>query len=284
MMKARDVFIKHDERRGKWSVQPMGWLVAVLALILVATSTVGVWRSLAGPQLRVTPTVPPTATLRAAEAATPTQPPPTATPVVYEACPSNPALWKLVSYTLPGSEREFLMIDPPCVMEQVEKTYAEYVDARAEKGPDWTIEDDERFFTSETVVTPLKGETLNAYAPGHWKMCYDVVKEDGSLLTSADYHVVFYTMSEEGLVADLLVIVGGFPATSRFYDCETDEVVSEDHVTDVAVSYQPMVYDPMHKRWQLAWGVDSFEHVDPGEIDQPGMANMVLWAQGRATR
>ena len=40
-MQLRDVFIKHDKRRERWRLQPMGCVAAALAAILVASLTSG---------------------------------------------------------------------------------------------------------------------------------------------------------------------------------------------------------------------------------------------------
>jgi hypothetical protein len=77
-----DYFVKRDARRGELQVQPMGWVVVALIVILGASIAFAVWKDRSGPELRVTPTPPPVASpTPAKEAASPT-PRPTATSIV----------------------------------------------------------------------------------------------------------------------------------------------------------------------------------------------------------
>ena len=193
-MRVRDVFIKHDQRREQWRVQPMGWIAAALVAIFVASSTSGVWRSLSGPRLRVTPTAPPTAVL--VEPSNPT-PRPTATSIVRGDCPEDPALWTLVPYTLPGAEEAVLYkVDPSCVMEQVERAFAACTDRKGERGRHWTAEDEEQCYSTAGYTTIIGGENFLALAPGRsaYGQCVETEKEDGTPVTSADLHFVFYTL------------------------------------------------------------------------------------------
>jgi hypothetical protein len=204
-------------------------------------------------------------------------------PVSEPGCPTNRAQWHLVPYTLPGSDTALYEIAPPCVMEQVEQAFVEYMNARIERGRNWTAEDDARFFTRATFTAIVSGDEIAPPPPGTWQtVCSEAVKEDGQPLTSDDYHVVFHTVSEDGLVANLLVILGGFPTIQRTYDCATGELLREERQPgDVLVLYQPMVYDPLAGRWQQGWRYDVYEQVPAGQIDPQATVRMVLAAQGR---
>ena len=275
-MGTRDLFIKHDERRERWRVQPMGWVAAALVAILIASVTSGVWHSLAGPRLRITPTVPPTAVAEALD----TGPRPTATSIVRTGCPKDPALWKLTPYSLPGNPTVLYTVDP-CVIEQIEGAYCEYLDARAERGRRWTAEDDAYFRSYDGFKTILSGEDLPPIPAGAQAfMCLEVSKDDGTPVTCADYHIVLYTMSEGGLTADLLVITDE-PATIRIYDCNTGELTQETYAADVGMLYQPMLYDATANRWRAGYHYDVYDAVAPGEIDVQGMISLILDAQGR---
>jgi len=103
--------------------------------------------------LRVTPTARPAAVPAAPASSTPH---PVATSIVHETCLSDPALWTLVPYSQPGAESTTLHVVDRCVMEQVEHAFAEYVDARAERGRYWTAEDDARYFSSATGLKKVR--------------------------------------------------------------------------------------------------------------------------------
>jgi len=279
-MRVRDIFIKHDERRERWHVQPMGWVAAALLSILVASLTSGIWHILSGPQLRVTPTAQTAAVPAAPVSPTPH---PAATPIVYETCPSDPALWTLVPYSQPGAEGTTLYAVDRCVMEQVEHAFAEYVDARAEHGRYWTAEDDDRYFSSATFTAIVSGEKISPPPPGTWEtVCSEAVRENGTPVTAADYHVVFYTIAEDKQVVNLLVAVGGFPSVTRSYDCTTGELVEEKRTdgTETLVMYQPMVYDA-DRVWRLGWRYDVSQFVPSDQIEPTALVNVVLAAQGR---
>jgi hypothetical protein len=276
----RDMFVKHDERRERWRVQPMGWVAAALVVNLVAALAAGVWGRLAGPRLRVTPTAQPTPV--AAESTGP-PPRPAATPIVH-GCPDDPALWTLVPYRQPGAEETVLYaVDPPCVMERVEQAFAAYVDARAERGRNWTADDDARYFSSGTFTAIVSGDEIGPPPPGTWEtVCAEAVKGDGAPVGSADYHVVFHTMADDKRVANLMVAVGGFPSVTRTYDCATGELVEEEPVdgTQTLVMVQPMVYDA-DGVWRLGWRYDVSQFVPSDQIDPAATARMILDAQGR---
>ena len=284
-MRVRDIFIKHDERRERWRVQPMGWVAAALVAILIASVTSGVWASLAGPQLRVTPTARPAvqATAAPAVSASPT-PRPTATSIVHETCPSDPALWTLVPYTLPGSDKTLYAVDPPCVMEQAEQAFLEYLAYRREHGRNWTVQDDERFFSPAGFTAPLSGDVVRE-TPGLTVIfCSEVVNPDGTPV-EYDAYVVFYTIaiSEEGqVVADVLYVSRPLgPFIRRSYDCETGELTGEVHNdgTETFVLYQPMLYEDA--RWRLGERYDVYHYVPSDQIDPQAMIGVILNAQGR---
>jgi hypothetical protein len=279
-MQLRDIFIKHDKRREKWRLQPMGCVAAGLAAILVASLTSGVWRTLAGPRLQVTPTAQPTAVL--AEPPNP-EPRPTATSIVREACPQDPALWTLVPYSLPGVKNTTLyMVDPPCVMAQVERAFAACVDLRASRGRQWTEEDEERCYSTAGFTTLLGGEEIPALAPGWpaYGQCVETEKADGTPVTSADLHVVFYTISEDKRVADVLVVNDAHP-TVRIYDCETGELIEETagDPAQVAVAYYPLLYED--GRWRMGYRHDVGRLVTSDRAQPAGLIDLVRSAQGR---
>lgn len=279
-MRVRDVFIKHDRRRGRWRVQPMGWIATLLAFILIASLTSCVWRSLTGPQLRVTPTAPPAVV--PTEPSNPT-PRPTATSVVRSGCPEDQELWTLIPYTLPGAEGAVLYaVDPPCVMEQVEQAFAACTDLKAARGRHWTAEDESHCYSTGGFVTILGGEDVPALAPGWpaYGQCVETAKEDGTPVTSADLHFVFYTISPDKHVADLLVVNDAHPSV-RTYDCETGELVEETSgdPTQVAVIYYPLLYED--GRWRMGYRHDVVRLVPVGEDEPVGVVNLVRSAQGR---
>jgi hypothetical protein len=279
-MQLRDIFIKHDKRRERWRLQPMGCVAVALAAILVASLTSGVWRILAGPRLQVTPTVQPTAVL--AEPPNP-EPRPTATSIVREACPQDPALWTLVPYSLPGVENKVLFrVDPPCVMVQVERAFAECVNLKANRGRHWTQEDEERCYSTAGFTTLLGGEEVPTLAPGWpaYGQCVETEKRDGTPVTSADLHVIFYTISKDKQVVDVLVVNDTHP-TVRTYDCETGELIEETvgDPTQVAVVYYPLLYED--GQWHLGYRHDVGRLVPSDTIEPVGMINLVRSAQGR---
>ena len=228
------------------------------------------------PQVTLT-TQPPTATARMTVTLMP-QLTATATPI----CPSDPSLWELGPYSLPDDDTVLYTV-APCVVEQIEGAFCEYLDARAERGRRWTAEDDAYFRSYDGFKTILGGEELPpipAEAQDQAVMCLEVSKDDGTPMTCADYHVVLYTMSEGGLTADLLVI-SDEPGTIRIYDCDTGELTQETYAADVGILYQPMLYAAAANRWQVGYHYDVYDAVAPGEIDVQGMISLVLDAQGR---
>ena len=136
------------------------------------------------------------------------------------------------------------------------------------------------FPTDPATAKPGKVEakTENVFIPVR---ALKSVKDDGTPVTSDDVHVVFYTVSEDGLVADLFLILGDFQGVTRFYDCETGEFQREERATDLTLLMQPVVYDPQTSRWQLGWRYDTVQQVVQGEIDPQSTIDVVLMAQGR---
>jgi len=279
-MQVRDIFVRHDERRDQWRVQPMGWVAAALVAVLVAALISGIWRSLAGPRIQVTPTPEPVAVQPESSGETPR---PAATPIVRGGCPEDPALWTLVPYTLPGAEHSILYgVDPPCVMEQVERAFAACADLKATRGRHWTTEDEERCYSSSGFTTILSGKEVPALAPGWpaYGQCLETGKEDGVPVTSADLRLVFYTISSDKQVADVLVVNDTHP-TVRAYDCETGELVDETvgDPTQTAVVYYPLLYEG--GRWRMAYRHDVGQLVDSGQVEPAGLIDLVRSAQGR---
>ncbi len=278
-MDIRDVFITHDERRSRWRVQPMGWVAAAMLAILVGSLTSGAWQVLSGPRLQVTPTVP--ATPIASSAAS--GPRPTATSIV-RGCPEDPALWSLVPYSLPGLEDRrgrLYVVDPPCVMARVEEAFAACMDLKGQRGRTWSAEDEARCYSTSGFSTILSEEDVPALAPG-WEAygrCQETVKADGQPVTSDDLHLVFYTMSDDKRVADVLAVNDSHP-TVRTYDCETGELVEETPGDPgrTAVIYYPLLYED--GEWRLAYRHDVAEFVPSDQIEAAGLVRLVRDAQG----
>jgi hypothetical protein len=284
-MSIRDIFIKHDERRGQWRVRPLGWVVAVLAALFIASLTSGAFRFLGGPQLRVTPTPKQmdTPTTAVADSGTAT-PRPMATAIVHESCPSDPALWTLVEYRLPGNETVLYAVDPPCVMAQIEQAFADCTDLQASRGRDWSEADERQCYSPSGFTTLVGGEEVAPLAPPAWPVsgrCLENVKADGTPVTAADLHIVFYTISQDRRVADVLVVNDVHPAV-RVYDCETRELLQEfpaDETQTAVVSY-PLLHED--GRWRLGQRHDVAEMIPADQVDAEAMVGVVRQAQGRS--
>lgn len=284
-MKAQDIFVKRDERRERWRVQPMGWVAAALAVILTVSLSFCACRGLSGPQLRITPTPRQmdTPTIIVADSGTAT-PRPTATAIVHETCPSDPALWTLVPYQVPGGETVLYAVDPPCVMAQVEQAFADCTDLQATKGKNWSEVDEHQCYSPSGFTTLVGGEEVVALAPPAWPVsgrCLENVKADGTPVTAADLHVVFYTISQDKRVADVLVVNDLHP-TVRVYDCETRELIQEfagDETRTAVVTY-PLLYEGGH--WRLGQRHNAAEQVPADQVDAEAMVGLVRQAQGRS--
>jgi hypothetical protein len=279
-MSIRDIFVKHDERRGQWRVQPLGWVAAVLAALFIASLTSGACRLLGGPQLRVTPTIQPTAA--PAEPGSPTARP-MATAIVHETCPSDPALWTLVPYQLPGNETVLYAVDPPCVMTQVEQVFADCTDLQATRGKDWSEADERQCYSPSGFTTLVGAEEIAPLAPPAWPVsgrCLENVKADGTPVTSADLHVVFYTISQDRRVADVLVVNDLHP-TVRLYDCGTRELLQElpGDETQTAVVTYPLLYE--EGRWRMGQRHDAADLLPADQVDAEAMVGAIRQAQGR---
>jgi hypothetical protein len=284
-MKAQDIFVRRDERRERWRVQPMGWVAVALAVILTVSLSFCACRSLSGPHIRVTPTPRQgdTPTAAAAESGTAT-PRPTATAIVHESCPSDPALWTLIEYRLPGNETVLYAVAPPCVMAQVEQAFADCTDLQATRGKDWSEADERRCYSPAGFTTLVGGEEVAPLAPPAWPVsgrCLENAKADGTPVTADDLHVVFYTISQDRRVADVLVVNDAHPSV-RVYDCETQELIQEfagDETQTAVVSY-PLLYEG--GRWRLGQRHDVAEMVPADQVDAGAMVGVVRQAQGRA--
>jgi hypothetical protein len=93
-------------------------------------------------------------------------------------------------------------------------------------------------------------------------------------------HIVFYTISEDKRVADLLVINDAQPVTVKSYDCPTGELEEEKPARQgfVGVFYVAMLYED--GRWRER-DDDVIELVPVGEIEVQATIDLVLGAQGR---
>jgi hypothetical protein len=279
-MHLREVFITRDERRERWRLQPMGWIAGAMLTMLVASLTSGAWQVLSSPRLQVTPTAP----MSEAPSASGPRLDPEATSIV-RGCPEDPALWSLVPYALHGLEGErgkLYVVDPPCVMEKVERAFAACMDLKAERGRHWSQVDERRCYSTSGFSTILSGEDVAELAPGWaaYGRCQEALKADGSPVTADDLHVAFYTIAEDKQVADVLVVNQVHP-TVRTYDCETGELAEESSGDPgrTAVIYYPLLYED--GLWRLAHRHDVANLVSSDEIEAVGMVRLVKDAQGR---
>ena len=197
-------------------------------------------------------------------------------------CPRDPTQWRLMPYELPAPQgkQTLYALHPPCVMEQAEQVFIEYMNARAEKGRHWTTQDQERFYTTSGYVTPLGKQEVASIVEGVVS-CSESVKEDGSPVTGDDFHAVFYTASPNATVADLLIIGPAVPGYYREYDCQTGELLTEQYLdgSEVMFILQPVLYE--NGRWRMGYTFDSFERISANEIKAEETVNMILEAQGR---
>jgi hypothetical protein len=181
----------------------------------------------------------------------------------------------MIPYDMPGSDQALYKIDPPCVMEQVEAKVRECLDASAEAGRNWSLQDDERCYSLSGFTKPLTGETLDDNS-GRSLICSEVV---GGKFTT---EVVFYTAGEEGLVVDVLIVTRPEQSSiRRRYDCETGELVqeTEDDGTTGFVVYWPVLYED--GRWRMGYQPDIYHEVDADTLDPRAMVETVLLSQGR---
>jgi len=210
---------------------------------------------------------------------TPTMiPSPTPAPPETVECPTDPSQWTMIPYEMRGSDHTLHKIDPPCVMEQVEDTLRECLDARAEAGLNWSREDLNRCYSPSGFTKPLTGETLDGVS-GLTLFCSEVV---GLEITR---EIVFYTAGEEGLVVTVLIVTRhDSPSVSRRYDCETDELIeeTENDGTMGFVLYWPVLYED--GRWRMGYQPDIYHEVDAETLDPRALADAILMAQGRQTR
>jgi hypothetical protein len=271
--------LSEDRRRGR--VRPTrlalvgGGVILVLAVALIAF---GIRRIQAGGQMRpvVTPTaataIPPTE--NAAQASEPTSAP--------GGCPTDRGEWRLLPYNLPGNETTLYAIDPPCVMEQVERAFLEYLAAYREHGRNWTAQDHEQFYSPAGFTAPLSGDAVHELTEAPAISCVEEVNPDG-MPAEYDTHVVFYTISEDGRVADVLYVARPRGAyVTRTYDCETGGLTSEvpNDGTQAFVLYQPLLYEG-EGHWRLGHRYDGYEYVPADQIDPQAMVGLILNAQGR---
>ncbi len=169
--------LSEDRRRGR--VRPTrlalvgGGVILVLAVALIAF---GIRRIQAGGQMRpvVTPTaamaIPPTE--NAAQVSEPISAP--------GGCPTDRGEWHLVPYNLPGNDAMLYAIDPPCVMEQVERAFLEYLAAYREHGRNWTAQDHEQFYSPAGFTAPLSGDTVHELTEPPALSCVEEVNPDGT--------------------------------------------------------------------------------------------------------
>jgi len=270
--------VSEDRRRGR--VRPTrlalvgGAVVLVLAMALIVF---GMRQIRAGRAMH--PVATPTAMAvapSAEEGALPTEPP---TP---EGCPTDRAKWHLVPYSLPGSDVVLYAVDPPCVMEQAEQVFREYLACYAEHGRNWTAEDHQRFYSPAGFTAPLSGDVVPEISGPLSFFCAEVTNPDGTPVED-DACVVFYTISEDGLVADVLYVSRPHgPYVTRNYNCETGELTGEvpSDGTETFVIYQPVLYEG-EGHWRLGHRYDVYQYVLSDQLDPQAMVDLILNAQGR---
>lgn len=287
MSEVVEVFLKKDQKSGRWRVQPMGWVAVGLVVVLSAAGGCACWREATGPELQITPTVEPSPTPEPTKGPTATPGPtdtprPTATSIVHEACPSNPAMWDLVEYELIGVGKKYTMVKQVCVMEAVEEGFRAYVDRSAEDRL-WTEEDGRLYQSWRGYTTALSGEEIPPVqlSANWWRDCRRgyVLPEDRPM-TSADMHLAFVSISDEDPTVASLLVVNTNHLRTRVYDCETGEVteVTETEPGTTMVMYTPMLYED--GRWKVAAsGIDSFARLEgEGPLDT---VTVFLQSQGR---
>lgn len=279
-MKLVDLFISEDRRRKRVRPTLLSWIMmgvgGMLALGMLAFSIQRIWAG--GAMEPIATEIPET------EAAVEATSPPEPTP--QEGCPKDPSQWGLREYTFPladGKEQILYAIEPQCVMEMVEEDFAEAIDARAEHGRNWTMELEDRYTSYEGFTGILSGEEHPDLKP-EWRkpMCFEAWHEDGvTPYTSEDYHIAFYTASEDGTVVDLLVVADQL-GIAQVYDCETGELKETKEPTgNATVSYQPMLYDEDAGRWKKAYHYDVVEYIPLDQVDGEALTGLILEAQGR---
>jgi len=265
--------VSEDRRRGR--VRPTrlalvsGGVVLVLAVALIVF---GIRQIGAGRAMR--PVATPTAMAAAPSAEEGTVPTP-------EGCPTDRAQWHLVPYSLPGSDTVLYAVDPPCVMEQAEQVFREYLAYYAEHGRNWTAQDHQRFYSPAGFTAPVSGDVVPEITGPLSFFCTTATNPDGTP-AEQDAHVAFYTISEDGLVADVLYVSRPHgPYVTHSYDCETGELTDEtsNDGEETFVLYQPMVYGD--GRWRLGHRYDVYHYVPSDQTDPQAMLGLILDAQGR---
>jgi hypothetical protein len=268
----RELFISEDKRRGRARLTLLSWIVAVVMVALsIGAIAAGIKSIQASASVE---TLDPVATTPGEPGVSRIKPPAAAAPQ-DGGCPTDPAQWSKIPYEMPASDKPVYKIDPPCVMEQVEQQVKECLNASAEAGRNWSLEDDEGCYSLSGFTKPLTGETLDD-GPERSLICSEVV--GGELTTE----VVFYTAGEEGLVVDVLIVTRPEqPSIYRRYDCETGELVeeTEDDGTKGFVVYWPVLYED--GRWRMGYQPDIYHEVDADTLDPHTMVETVLLAQGR---
>ena len=272
-MRLRELFISEDKRRGRARLTLLSWIVAA---VMVALSVGAIAAGIKSIQASASAeTMDPVATAPVEPEARPTKS--SAAPAPQDnGCPTDPAQWSRIPYQMPASDKPVYKIDPPCVMEQVEDKVSECLDAKADTGPDWSLEDHKRCYSPSGFTQPLTGETLHSLSK-RTLICSEVV--GGEFTTE----LVFYTAGEEGLVVDVLIVTRPEnPYVFRRYDCETGELVeeTEDDGTKGFVVYWPVLYED--GRWRMGYQPDIHHEPDADTLDPHAMVETVLLAQGRA--
>jgi len=252
-------------------------VILVLAVALIAF---GIRRIQAGGQMR--PVVTRTATMATATSSGEDGTPETEPITAPNDCPTDRSQWHLVPYSLPGSDTVLYAVEPVCVMEQAEQVFREYLAYYAEHGRNWTVQDQERFYSPAGFTAPMSGDTVHGLEGAPATSCVEEVNPDGTR-AEHDVHVVFYTISQDGRVADVLYVARPRGAyVTRNYDCETGELMDEmpSDGTETFVLYQPMLYEG-EGRWRLGHRYDGYEYIPTDRIDPQAMVDLILDAQGR---
>ncbi len=275
-MLLKDLFVREDRRRSRSRPTLLAWIALSVLGVLGAGATIlgGRTLSTSGPVESMKPIA------TSSPESTPLPAAATATVTPIGGCPDDPSQWRIVAYQLPASDRDLYQLDPSCVMEEVEAAYAAYLDARAIGGRYWM--ERAQYISDRPFTAPLSGEkreldSQNGRAGASY--CIEERGPHGAPKTSDDYHIVFYTISQEGTAA-LMVVSRGEPSTTHVYECGTDNLVQE--IPDdgmIGVVYWPMIYE--EGRWLRGRRPDVTARMPADGVDPAAMEDAVLRAQGR---
>jgi hypothetical protein len=134
--------------------------------------------------------------------------------------------------------------------------------------------DGNRTYSPAGFTAPLSGDTVHELAEAPAISCVEEVNSDG---TPAEHeaHVVFYTVSEDGQVADVLYVsrLRG-PYVTCTYDCQTGELEGEvpRDESKAFVLYQSLLYEG-EGCWRLGHRYDGYAYVPADQIGPQAMTS-----------